>query len=189
MDALALLLSRLQFAFTASFHIIYHPSPFARGLGLTILEALHLAACRPIVFESGSRFSVWRSILERDQGDRKWYERSSYTLEQTMRHMCSKARLTRSIVPKWSPSISRKRRRRSAYDRHPDPGPQFAIALSGTRRAQKLDRRRYRPYGSLNTGTFCRDEATEAESQSGLPMFGTKFSGRCGNRGYECHAG
>jgi cytochrome bd-type quinol oxidase subunit 1 len=33
MDALALLLSRLQFAFTASFHIIYHPSPFARGLG------------------------------------------------------------------------------------------------------------------------------------------------------------
>ena len=96
MDALALLLSRLQFAFTASFHIIYHPSPFARGLGLTILEALHLATCRPIVFESGSRFSVWRSILERDQGDRKWYERSSYTLEQTMRRMCSKARLTRT---------------------------------------------------------------------------------------------
>ena len=34
MDALALLLSRLQFAFTASFHIVYHhPSPLARGLG------------------------------------------------------------------------------------------------------------------------------------------------------------
>jgi len=33
MDALALLLSRLQFAFAASFHIIYHPSPLARGLG------------------------------------------------------------------------------------------------------------------------------------------------------------
>ena len=33
MDALALLLSRLQFAFTASFHIIYHPSSLARGLG------------------------------------------------------------------------------------------------------------------------------------------------------------
>ena len=33
MDALALLLSRLQFAFTISFHIIYHPSPLARGLG------------------------------------------------------------------------------------------------------------------------------------------------------------
>ena len=53
MDALALLLSRLQFAFAASFHIIYHPSPFARGLGLTILEALHLATCRTMVFESG----------------------------------------------------------------------------------------------------------------------------------------
>ena len=35
MDALALLLSRLQFAFTASF------------------EALHLATCHPMVFESG----------------------------------------------------------------------------------------------------------------------------------------
>ena len=28
-----------------------------------------------------------------------------------------------------------------------------------------------------NTGTFCRTRATEAELQSGLPMFGTKFPG------------
>jgi cytochrome bd ubiquinol oxidase subunit I len=48
MDALALLLSRLQFAFTISFHIIF--SSFSIGLAawLTILEALHLATGRTI---------------------------------------------------------------------------------------------------------------------------------------------
>ena len=53
MNAHALLLSRLQFAFTASFS--HHLSSFIIGSwpGLTILEALHLAACRPMVFESG----------------------------------------------------------------------------------------------------------------------------------------
>jgi cytochrome d ubiquinol oxidase subunit I len=54
MDSLALLLSRLQFAFTISFHIIF-PS-FSIGLiaWLTLLEALHLATRRPayrLVFE------------------------------------------------------------------------------------------------------------------------------------------
>jgi cytochrome d ubiquinol oxidase subunit I len=54
MDSLALLLSRLQFAFTVSFHIIF-PS-FSIGLiaWLTVLEALHLATRRPayrVVFE------------------------------------------------------------------------------------------------------------------------------------------
>jgi cytochrome bd ubiquinol oxidase subunit I len=53
-DSLSLLLSRLQFAFTISFHIIF-PS-FSIGLvaWLTILEALHLATRRPayrLVFE------------------------------------------------------------------------------------------------------------------------------------------
>jgi cytochrome bd-type quinol oxidase subunit 2 len=54
MDSLALLLSRLQFAFTVSFHIIF-PS-FSIGLiaWLTVLEALHLATRRPayrLIFE------------------------------------------------------------------------------------------------------------------------------------------
>jgi cytochrome d ubiquinol oxidase subunit I len=54
MDSLALLLSRLQFGFTVSFHIIF-PS-FSIGLiaWLTVLEALHLATQRPayrLVFE------------------------------------------------------------------------------------------------------------------------------------------
>jgi cytochrome d ubiquinol oxidase subunit I len=54
MDSLALLLSRAQFGFTVSFHIIF-PS-FSIGLiaWLTVLEALHLATRRPayrVVFE------------------------------------------------------------------------------------------------------------------------------------------
>jgi cytochrome bd ubiquinol oxidase subunit I len=54
MDSLAFLLSRLQFAFTVSFHIIF-PS-FSIGLiaWLTVLEVLHLATGRPayrLVFE------------------------------------------------------------------------------------------------------------------------------------------
>jgi hypothetical protein len=54
MDLTALLLSRLQFAFTVSFHIIF--SSFTIGLAawLTVLEALHLWAGRPayrLVFE------------------------------------------------------------------------------------------------------------------------------------------
>jgi len=54
MESLALVLSRLQFAFTVSFHIIF-PS-FSIGLiaWLTVLEALHLATRRPayrLVFE------------------------------------------------------------------------------------------------------------------------------------------
>ena len=47
MDLTALLLSRLQFAFTVSFHIIF-PS-FTNGVAarLTVIEALHLATERP----------------------------------------------------------------------------------------------------------------------------------------------
>ena len=47
-----------------------------------------------------------------------------------MHRMCSRALLTRRIVPTWSPSILRTAH--SAYDWHPDPEPQFVITLSGT---------------------------------------------------------
>jgi cytochrome d ubiquinol oxidase subunit I len=40
MDALALLLSRLQFAFTISFHIIFPSFSIGLAAWLTILEAL-----------------------------------------------------------------------------------------------------------------------------------------------------
>jgi cytochrome d ubiquinol oxidase subunit I len=54
MDALALLLSRLQFAFTISFHIIFPSFTIGLAAWLTILEALDLATGRPayrILFE------------------------------------------------------------------------------------------------------------------------------------------
>jgi cytochrome bd ubiquinol oxidase subunit I len=54
MDATALLLSRLQFAFTISFHIIFPSFTIGLAAWLTILEALYLAAGRPayrVVFE------------------------------------------------------------------------------------------------------------------------------------------
>src|SRR5258707_3679992 len=54
MDALALLLSRLQFAFTISFHIIFPSFSIGLAAWLTVLEALHLATGRPayrVLFE------------------------------------------------------------------------------------------------------------------------------------------
>jgi cytochrome d ubiquinol oxidase subunit I len=54
MDALALLLSRLQFAFTISFHIIFPSFTIGLAAWLTVLEALYLTAGRPayrVVFE------------------------------------------------------------------------------------------------------------------------------------------
>jgi cytochrome bd ubiquinol oxidase subunit I len=53
-DVTALLLSRLQFAFTASFHIIYPSFTIGLAAWLTVLEALNLATGRPayrVVFE------------------------------------------------------------------------------------------------------------------------------------------
>jgi cytochrome d ubiquinol oxidase subunit I len=47
MDALALLLSRLQFAFTISFHIIFPSFSIGLAAWLTVLEALHLWTGRP----------------------------------------------------------------------------------------------------------------------------------------------
>jgi cytochrome d ubiquinol oxidase subunit I len=54
MDITALLLSRLQFAFTISFHIIFPSFTIGLAAWLTILEALHLRTGRPayrLVFE------------------------------------------------------------------------------------------------------------------------------------------
>jgi len=54
MDLTALLLSRVQFAFTVSFHIIFPSFTIGLAMWLTVLEALHLATGRPtyrVVFE------------------------------------------------------------------------------------------------------------------------------------------
>jgi len=54
MDLTALLLSRLQFAFTVSFHIIFPSFTIGLAAWLTVLEALHLWTARPayrLVFE------------------------------------------------------------------------------------------------------------------------------------------
>jgi cytochrome d ubiquinol oxidase subunit I len=54
MDLTALLLSRLQFAFTISFHIIFPSFTIGLAAWLTVLEALHLGTGRPayrVVFE------------------------------------------------------------------------------------------------------------------------------------------
>jgi cytochrome bd ubiquinol oxidase subunit I len=54
MDLTALLLSRLQFAFTVSFHIIFPSFTIGLAAWLTVLEALHLWSGRPayrVVFE------------------------------------------------------------------------------------------------------------------------------------------
>src|ERR1700685_4763883 len=54
MDLSALLLSRLQFAFTVSFHIIFPAFTIGLAAWLTVLDAMYLATGRPayrIVFE------------------------------------------------------------------------------------------------------------------------------------------
>ncbi|SED78941.1 cytochrome bd-I ubiquinol oxidase subunit 1 apoprotein [Rhizobiales bacterium GAS191] len=54
MDLTALLLSRLQFAFTVSFHIVFPSFTIGLAAWLTVIEALHLATGRPayrILFE------------------------------------------------------------------------------------------------------------------------------------------
>src|ERR1700754_4005967 len=54
MDVTALLLSRVQFAFTVSFHIIYPSFTIGLAAWLTVLEALNLVTGRPayrLVFE------------------------------------------------------------------------------------------------------------------------------------------
>jgi cytochrome d ubiquinol oxidase subunit I len=56
MDLTALLLSRLQFAYTVSFHIIFPSFTIGLAAWLTVLEALHQWTGRPayrVVFEFG----------------------------------------------------------------------------------------------------------------------------------------
>src|ERR1700757_1430149 len=48
MDMTALLLSRLQFAFTISFHIIFPSFTIGLAAWLTVLEALHLKTGRAV---------------------------------------------------------------------------------------------------------------------------------------------
>src|SRR5258708_381661 len=48
MDITALLLSRIQFAFTISFHIIFPAFTIGLAAWLTVLDALHLLTARPV---------------------------------------------------------------------------------------------------------------------------------------------
>ena len=60
MDITALLLSRLQFAFTVSFHIIFPSFTIGLAAWLTVLEALHLATGRPAY---RAVFEFWLKIF------------------------------------------------------------------------------------------------------------------------------
>ena len=60
MDATALLLSRLQFAFTISFHIIFPSFSIGLAAWLTVLEALHLRTGRPVY---RTLFEFWLKIF------------------------------------------------------------------------------------------------------------------------------
>jgi cytochrome d ubiquinol oxidase subunit I len=60
MDLTALLLSRLQFAFTISFHIIFPSFSIGVAVWLTVLEALYLATGRPAYRQV---FEFWLKIF------------------------------------------------------------------------------------------------------------------------------
>jgi cytochrome d ubiquinol oxidase subunit I len=60
MDSLALLLSRLQFAFTISFHIIFPTFTIGLAAWLTVLEAMHVATGRPLYRRV---FDFWLKIF------------------------------------------------------------------------------------------------------------------------------
>src|ERR1700740_109317 len=60
MDLTALLLSRLQFAFTVSFHIIFPSFTIGLAAWLTVLEALYLATGRPAY---RTVFEFWLKIF------------------------------------------------------------------------------------------------------------------------------
>src|ERR1700746_1368545 len=69
MELTALLLSRLQFAFTVSFHIIFPSFTIGLAAWLTVLEALHLWTGRPayrLVFEFWLKIfgaAVWLGVV------------------------------------------------------------------------------------------------------------------------------
>jgi cytochrome d ubiquinol oxidase subunit I len=60
MDPIALLLSRVQFAFTVSFHIIFPSFTIGLAAWLTVLETLHLATGRPAY---RAVFEFWLGIF------------------------------------------------------------------------------------------------------------------------------
>src|SRR5437868_8739787 len=60
MELTALLLSRLQFAFTISFHIIFPSFTIGLAAWLTVLEALHLGTGRPAYREV---FEFWLKVF------------------------------------------------------------------------------------------------------------------------------
>src|SRR5437763_1664107 len=60
MDVTALLLSRIQFAFTISFHIIFPAFTIGLAAWLTVLEALHLVTGRPAY---RGLFEFWLKIF------------------------------------------------------------------------------------------------------------------------------
>jgi cytochrome bd ubiquinol oxidase subunit I len=60
MDVTALILSRLQFAFTVSFHIIFPAFTIGLAAWLTVLEAMHLATGRPAY---RAVFEFWLKIF------------------------------------------------------------------------------------------------------------------------------
>jgi cytochrome bd ubiquinol oxidase subunit I len=60
MDLTALLLSRIQFAFTIAFHIIFPSFTIGLAAWLTILEALHFGTGRPVY---RSVFEFWLKVF------------------------------------------------------------------------------------------------------------------------------
>jgi cytochrome d ubiquinol oxidase subunit I len=60
MDSTALLLSRIQFGFTVSFHIIFPAFTIGLAAWLTVLEALHLRTGRPVY---RTLFEFWLKIF------------------------------------------------------------------------------------------------------------------------------
>ena len=60
MDLSALLLSRLQFAFTVSFHVIFPSFTIGLAAWLTVLEALYLVTGRPAY---RTVFEFWLKIF------------------------------------------------------------------------------------------------------------------------------
>ena len=60
MDATALLLSRIQFGFTISFHIIFPAFTIGLAAWLTVLEAMHMRTGRPVY---QALFEFWLKIF------------------------------------------------------------------------------------------------------------------------------
>ncbi|WP_328807263.1 cytochrome ubiquinol oxidase subunit I [Paraburkholderia elongata] len=73
MDTTALMLSRLQFAFTVSFHIIFPSFTIGLAAWLTVLDALHLITGRPAYRRASTCFPPrwWRSA-QRSRRSGSW---------------------------------------------------------------------------------------------------------------------